>query len=229
MKSVELIVKLATTTEQLMDLNGTATIDVSGGTVQANNFVSPTVYVNGAESSTVTADTINHIIVTTATDISATDVNIGKIASDYGAFEILSCVLHANELSATDATNRFNSLAIRPIFSFDAADYPANYTVYTSNIPYSSMIVTSGSFEINLDNELECISTGTLRMSASHQFDESEYITHDIGGVKTSDTGSVTAGTTTASISQGSNVITVEMETGDKINKLDIQFRAPVE
>jgi len=229
MKSVELIVKLATTTEQLIDLNGTATIDVSGGTVQANNFTSPTIYVNGAESSTVTANTINHIIVTTATDISATAFNIGKIGSNYGEFEILQCIIHENELSASNAISRFNSFATIPIFSFDAADYPANDTVYTSNIPYSSMLVTSGSFKINLDNELECITDGIITMSCSHQFDESEYITLDIGGVKTSGTGSVTSGTITASISQGSNIITIDMDAGDKINKLNLQFRAPVE
>lgn len=123
----------------------------------------------------------------------------------------------------------FNSIAILPIFSFDAADYPANDTVYTGNIPYSSMIVTSGSFKINLDNELECVTNGIVTMSCSHQFDESEYITLDIGGVKTSGTGSVTADTITASISQGSNVITMDMDAGDKLNRLYIQFRAPVE
>jgi hypothetical protein len=229
MKSVELLVKLGTTTEQLIDLNGTATIDVSGGTVQANNFTSPTIYVNGAESSTVTADTINHIIVTTSTAISPTAVNIGKIGSDYGAFEIMSCVLHDNELSASNVSTTFNSLATLPTFSFNATYYPANDTVYTSNIPYSSMVVSSGSFKINLDNELECITDGIVRMSCSHQFDESEYITLNIGGVKSSSTGSVTVGTIIASISQGSNVISIDMDAGDKLNRLDIQFRATVE
>ena len=129
----------------------------------------------------------------------------------------------------TSIINTFNSLAVLPIFSFDAADYPANDTVYTSNLPYSSMVVQSGSFSINLDNELECVSNGSITMRNSHDFDGSEYLTLDIGGVKTSDTGTVTEGTVVASITQGSNVVTIDMVAGDKLDRLDIQFRKPVE
>lgn len=188
-------------------------------TIDSDSFAQ--IFINGELSASGTGSDI----------VLDTELFIGN--SEFKNRGILGKILFmdiSNDLiSTSNIINNFNSIAVLPIFSFDAADYPANDTVYTSNIPYSSMVVTSGSFEINLDNELECISTGTLRMSNSHQFDESEYITLDMGGVKTSDTGSVTAGTTTASIAKGSNVITVAMETGDKINRLDVQFRAPVE
>jgi hypothetical protein len=220
---------LATTAEQLIDLNGTATIDVSGGTIQANNFTDPTIYVNGAVSSTVTADTINHIIVITGTAISPTAVNIGKIGSNYGAFEILSCVLHENELSESAAITRFNSIAILPTFSFNAADYPANDTVYTSNVPYSSMIVTSGSFKINLDNELECITEGEITMSNSHKFDGSEYLTIRNAGGSNSETQQVELGDIIVEVAEQTNKIFINMLAGDKLNRIDIQFRKPVE
>lgn len=122
----------------------------------------------------------------------------------------------------------FNSLAVLPIYSFDASRYPANDTIYTGLIPYSHMSVDSGAFKLNLDNQLECTTTGTIKFRNAHQFDGSEYITIKDGSVETSETGSVTYGTVVASITQGSNIITVDMETGDTLDKIDIQFRKEV-
>lgn len=47
-KTVAFWVKPGTTTEPFIDLNGTATIDMTSGVVAANNFATPTVYVDGA-------------------------------------------------------------------------------------------------------------------------------------------------------------------------------------
>ena len=47
-KTIAFWVKPNTTTQPFIDLNATATINVTAGTVAANNFTSPTVYVDGA-------------------------------------------------------------------------------------------------------------------------------------------------------------------------------------
>lgn len=49
-KTVAFWVKPNTTTQSLIDLNGTATINVTSGTVAANNFTSPTFYKDGSPS-----------------------------------------------------------------------------------------------------------------------------------------------------------------------------------
>ena len=47
-KTIAFWAKPNSTTQSFIDLNGTATIDVTSGTVAANNFTSPTIYVDGA-------------------------------------------------------------------------------------------------------------------------------------------------------------------------------------
>ncbi len=68
-----------TTTEYPIDLNGTAYVWVNSGTVTAEGVTSPTIYVNGVPSTTVTAGAWQHISVTTATALSASDLDIGRI------------------------------------------------------------------------------------------------------------------------------------------------------
>ena len=47
-KTVAFWVKPNSTTQPFIDLNATATVDVSAGTVRGNNFTSPTIYVDGS-------------------------------------------------------------------------------------------------------------------------------------------------------------------------------------
>ncbi|MDC0449171.1 LamG domain-containing protein [bacterium] len=78
-KSVAFWTRPTTTTEYFIDLNGSAYISSSSGTVSATGFTSPTIYVDGMDSSTITADEWHYITVTTGTALSATDLDIGRI------------------------------------------------------------------------------------------------------------------------------------------------------
>src|SRR3989344_3768207 len=68
-----------TTTEYPVDLNGTAYIWINAGTVTAQGFTSPTIYVDGAESSTVSAGSWQYVAVTTGTSLNASDLDIGRV------------------------------------------------------------------------------------------------------------------------------------------------------
>jgi hypothetical protein len=228
MKSVEIVVNLGTTTEYIIDINGTANIDISSGTVRANNFTSPTIYVNGEAGTTITADTLNHIVVTTGTALTANNVDIGRISSNYGDCEILYCALVDNELTAAEVKSQFNKLAALPLYQFDFSKYPSNTTVYDDFLPYSSARIASGSFKVN-DGKLECVTGGQIVFRNAHEFDGDEYIKLTINDTVYAGTGTITQGTTTASIEQGSTLITVDMVAGDTIDSIDIQFREPVE
>ena len=72
-----------TTTEYYIDLNGSAYIDSSSGTISATGFTSPSIYVNGVVSSTITAGSWQHVVVTTATGISGSAIDIGNIGANY--------------------------------------------------------------------------------------------------------------------------------------------------
>lgn len=130
-------------------------------------------------------------------------------------------------LSSSEKITFFNTLARLPFWSVNYTDYPDNVTEYTDNLPYSSSIISSGTFKVD-DDKLQCVSAGTITYSASYEFDGSEYIKVEIGGVEYAGTGTITQGNTTVSVAQGSNKVTIAMGTADTIDNIDIQFREEV-
>jgi hypothetical protein len=74
-----------TTTQSFMQLQSTGAvrIEISGGTLSATGFTSPTLYVNGAASSTVAASSWQMISVTSATGVSASNVLLGRQNSSF--------------------------------------------------------------------------------------------------------------------------------------------------
>lgn len=130
--------------------------------------------------------------------------------------------------SPEEFKNRFNSFAHLPFWSVNYTDYPDNVTEYTDNLPYSSSIISSGTFKVD-DDKLQCVSAGTMTYSASYAFDGSEYIKVEIDGVEHAGTGTITHGNTTVSVAQGSNKVTIQMGAGDTIEgEIGIQFREEV-
>ena len=83
-KTVSFWVKPITTSEQFIDLNGSAYIQASSGTISATGFSSPTIYVNGKISSTIEANKWQHVVVTTNTTVSGSAIKIARISSNYG-------------------------------------------------------------------------------------------------------------------------------------------------
>ena len=137
-------------------------------------------------------------------------------------------IIYNKALSESENISFFNILARLPFWSVNYTDYPDNVTEYTDNLPYSSSIISSGTFKVD-DDKLQGVSAGTMTYSASYKFDGSEYIKVDIDGVEYAGIGTITVGNTTVSVAQGSNKITIEMGTGDAIEgEIKIQFRKEV-
>ena len=78
-KSVRIKLTLATTTQNILKLTSTHSISVSGGTISATGFSSPSIYVNGVLSSTITTAE-SEIVVTTATAITANLFTLGYVS-----------------------------------------------------------------------------------------------------------------------------------------------------
>jgi hypothetical protein len=68
-----------TTTEYFIDLNGSDYLSASSGTLDYTGDASETIYVNGVSSTTLTADTWQHITVVLSADDNASDLDIGRI------------------------------------------------------------------------------------------------------------------------------------------------------
>lgn len=106
-KSVSFWVKPITTTEQFIDLNGSAYITVSTGTLSATGFTTPTYYIDGVATSspTLTANKWQHVTVTTGTAISASAITIGNQSTNFGnqfmdEVKLFGYALSANQVKA---------------------------------------------------------------------------------------------------------------------------------
>lgn len=108
-KSVSFWVRPITTSEQLIDLNGTASISASSGTISGTSFTSPTIYVNGKVSSTLTANRWQHIVVTTGTGISASAIKLGQISTNYGQMFMDQVEFYSSQLSSAQVISLYNS------------------------------------------------------------------------------------------------------------------------
>ncbi len=79
-KTVAFWVYPETTTEYFVNITGvTERIWANAGTITATGFSSPTIYVDGAVSSTMVADQWHFIVITTATAENASSFKIGRI------------------------------------------------------------------------------------------------------------------------------------------------------
>ena len=78
-KTVCFWMKADSTTEKIMEMKGETYIEVSAGTITATGFTSPTIYVDGVISSTLSDTNWHHIAITTDTNVDASAVVIGKV------------------------------------------------------------------------------------------------------------------------------------------------------
>ena len=108
-KTVSFWVKPITTSEQFIDLNGSAYIQSSSGTISATGFTSPTIYVNGKVSSTIESNKWQHVVVTTNTAVSGSAVKIAQISSNYGQVFIDEVKLYPYARSAAQVLADYNA------------------------------------------------------------------------------------------------------------------------
>ena len=114
-KTISFWAKPDSVTQDIMDLDGTQTIDISAGTVQANNFNTPTIYVDGVVTSTFPSAEWHFVTVTTDTGIDATEFSIGKV-SDYYSGKIDDIRLYNRQLTAGEIAQLYTlgKVNVRP-------------------------------------------------------------------------------------------------------------------
>ncbi|GIW59895.1 MAG: hypothetical protein KatS3mg087_0961 [Patescibacteria group bacterium] len=108
-RTVSFWVRPMTTSEQYVDLNGSAYIQSSTGTLSATGFTSPTIYINGQVSSTLVANRWQHIVVTTSTGLSASALRLGQISTNYGQMFMDEFQLYTTALTESQVKSLYNS------------------------------------------------------------------------------------------------------------------------
>ena len=175
---------------------------------------------------------INGIVHTNTFDIgtwlksSSGDATISKSTASFNGMISFSMLVTGKTCGV------FNTLAVLPIFELNFRDYPDNPdAVWTDNtlIPFSSGVVGSnGTFSVDGDQLICGEDTSTCTFRNNFKLDGQEYVTVTINGIEYSGTGTITQGSVTVSITQGSNKITIAADDGDVIDKVRIRFREPV-
>jgi hypothetical protein len=109
-KSVAFWVKVATSTAQanIIDLNGSgANIEIVNGVVTANGFTTPTIYVDGAVTSTLNNKNWHHVVVTTGTNVNASNMNLGVVGNGYFGGTLDDLRVYSKALSASEVTRLY--------------------------------------------------------------------------------------------------------------------------
>lgn len=108
-QSVSFWAKPDSAAQSYLQLNaGTYISTDSNGTVTATGFSSPTIYVNGKVNGTVTAGQWNHILVTTASGISASAIKFGVQNSTYYAGRLDEVKIWTYPLTETQVNIDYN-------------------------------------------------------------------------------------------------------------------------
>jgi hypothetical protein len=93
----------------LLDLNGTNYVTLVSGTITVNNISSPTIYVNGKVSSSISLDSWQFVEITTATPITASLITLGKANSTFLNGKLDDIRLYNYARSAKENTEDLNS------------------------------------------------------------------------------------------------------------------------
>lgn len=101
-------VSTSTTLQKIMDLNGTATVTIDSGTVNGNNFTSPTRYVDGVAASAINDTNWHHVVITTGTGINASALDVGRISAAYLGGSLDDVRLYSRALSAAEVLQLYN-------------------------------------------------------------------------------------------------------------------------
>ncbi len=179
------------TTEQLLDLNGTDYISSVSGTITVNGFGTETVYVDGALGSTISADRWHHIAVTTSTGISGSAIKIGQISTNYGQAFIDEVKFYPYARSADEIKVDYNRGAA--VMGVSTQEYLSNGLVgywkldeISTGASQVNRADSSGNGVTLTDNGTTASAGGKFKLGSEHIPANNEYLSaaSTISGVK---------------------------------------------
>lgn len=119
-KSMSMWVYCETTSEEIIDCDGGGghTLVLNAGTIVAAGWAAPTIYVDGAATTTMGAGAWHHVAITTGTAFTCTSLTIAKVAAAYGQIGIQDIVFHDRALTATEVSQ----IAADNVFDYDLTE-----------------------------------------------------------------------------------------------------------
>lgn len=110
LKTIALWVNLDSTTEQVINLSATHSIEVSAGTITLNGTWGTTsVYVDNLATTTITSGAWNRLVVVSDAAITADSIEVAKISTNYGSLDISDIEIYDAEWTTSDVDFDYNN------------------------------------------------------------------------------------------------------------------------
>ena len=182
-KSVSFRIKLATTTEQILE--GAANdklILANAGTLTYAEF--DNAYINGIDSDTISAGLWHNVVITSSTDVDMSACTLALNNTSYGAFDIADLNFYNYELTPTQAKayhNSFQEVYFKDNMTYDGADGIVGtkdpFITGTGDFK-TEELATADSVLTDLKvgtKYLECDSAGTTAVQSKQAYGEWEF------------------------------------------------------
>ena len=158
LKSICFWVNLDTTTEQVINLTATQSIEVVSGVITLNGtWSNSNIYVDGIATTSI-GTTPQRVVVTTDTNILVSDLEFARIGTNYGSLDLADVQIYDAEFTLADALLDYNnpnhlifdvggSIALADLKGYWALSEGDGDFAYNSAVPLGSEEVVNGSFD----------------------------------------------------------------------------------
>jgi hypothetical protein len=161
LKSICFWVNLGTTTEQIINLTATQSIEVVSGVITLNGtWSNSNIYVDGINTTSI-GTTHQRVVVTTDTNILVSDLEFARIGSDYGSLDLADVQIYDAEFTLADSLLDYNnpnhlifdiggSISLSNLKGYWALSEGAGDFAYNSAVALGSEEVVNGDFATNI-------------------------------------------------------------------------------
>jgi len=105
LKTLAFWINLDSTTEKVLQLTSTQSVEVSSGTITLNGtWTGSTIYVDATATNTIAASNWKRVVITTTSAITVNDLELGRIGSSYGDFILSDFQIYDTAWTQADVT-----------------------------------------------------------------------------------------------------------------------------
>jgi hypothetical protein len=109
LKTLAFWVNLDSTTEKVLQVTSSQSVEVSSGTITLNGtWTGSTIYVDATATSTIVASSYKRVVITTTSAITVDDLELGRIGSSYGNFILSDLEIYDTAWTQADVTYDYN-------------------------------------------------------------------------------------------------------------------------
>ena len=174
MKTLAFWINLDSTTEKVLQLTSSQSVEVSSGTITLNGtWTGSNIYVNTIATSTISASSWNRVVITITSAITVDDLELGNISTDFGDFDMADLQIYDSTWSVSDVAydysnpdkdvfdNVSSSILNTNCLALYRLNEGAGDRVYNAAPVLGAELVSNGDFTTDSDWTIEAVWTIT--------------------------------------------------------------------